>query len=308
MEKRLIPVDKSSPVPISVDIGSKIHVVRGIQVMLDSDLALLYGVEVKVLNQTVKRNEERFPTSFFFQLSVEEVESLRSQFVTSKKNEGRGGRRYLTYVFTEQGVAMLSAVLRSETAVRISIQIMQAFVEMRRFLQNNAQVFTRLESVERRQISFESETGQKFAKLFDALERSEIKPKQGIFFNGQVFDAHTFAGNLIRSAKKSLVLFDNYIDDSVLTLFTKRTSGVSAKIFTKTISKELALDLKKHNEQYPSIDIQEFKDTHDRFLIIDEKEIYHIGASLKDLGKKWFAFSRFESGAVEVLGRVGVGR
>ncbi len=283
-------------------LKTRIHTFRDVQVMLDNDLAQVYKVNVKVFNQAVKRNENRFPPEFRFQLTEEEFSNLRSQIVTSSSSHG--GRRYLPYAFTEQGVAMLSAVLRSETAVKVSIQIMQAFVEMRRFIQNNAQVFQRLDSVERRQIAIETNTEEKFEKVFNALEQTDVPPKQGIFYNGQVYDAHSFTSKLIRSAKKSLVLIDNYIDDSVLTLFIKRSKGVLATIYTRKISKTLALDLKKHNEQYPSITLLEFKNAHDRFLIIDDTAIYHIGASMKDLGKKWFAFSKFEKGAVEMLGKL----
>jgi len=287
-------------------------------VITDSDLAALYGVEIRVLNQAVKRNMDRFPEEFMFQLTKAEFEELtapsdtakvagnglRSQFVTS--NTGRGGRRYLPYAFTEQGVAMLSAVLRSKTAVRVSVQIMKAFVEMRRFLQNNAQIFFRLDSVERRQLTFESETAQNFEKVFDALGQRTEPPKQGIFYDGQIYDAYTFVADLIRRARKSLVLIDNYVDDTVLTLLAKRKEEVSVTIYTKNISQGLALDLKKHNEQYPPITIVEFKDAHDRFLIVDEKETYHLGASLKDLGKKWFAFSKLDRGAMEMLNKLKV--
>ena len=290
-----------------VNIQSMIVTVRGVQVMLDRDLAVIYGVETKVLNQAVKRNMERFPQEFRFQLTQSEDQQLatncerldlRSQPVTSSKH---GGRRYLPIAFTEQGVSMLSAVLRSDTAVKVSIKIINAFVEMRRFIQNNAQVFTRLDSVEQRQLVFESETEKNFEKVFQALERREEPPKQGIFYDGQVYDAYRFAAELIRKAKKSLVLIDNYVDDSVLTLLSKRSCAVSCTIYTKAISKQLALDMEKHNQQYPPVDIKSFKGAHDRFLIIDGTEIYHIGASLKDLGKKWFAFSRFETGALEML-------
>lgn len=284
-------------------VNSKIHIVRGSQVMLDSDLAQLYGVETKVFNQAVKRNIERFPEFFRFQLTEEEYQVLRSQSVTSSLEHG--GRRYLPYVFTEQGVSMLSAVLKSETAIEVSIRIINAFVEMRRFLVSKATLFERLETVEKRQISFEIKTEQNFERVFQALDAAE-PPKQGIFYNGQIFDAYTFAADLIRSAEKSLVLIDNYIDDSVLTLLNKRKKGVSVDLYTKTVSKQLALDLKKHNEQYLPITIHEFADAHDRFLIVDCTEIYHICASLKDLGKKWFAFSKFEKGAVEMLGKLKV--
>jgi hypothetical protein len=301
-----------SIIPLN-NIRRLIYAIRGEQVMLDSDLAEIYGVETKAFNQAVKRNIERFPEAFRFQLTAKEYENLmpqllpsdsddplRSQIVTSS---GHGGRRYLPYAFTEQGVSMLSAVLRSETAIKVSIQIINAFVEMRRSLQGSASLFARLNSVEKRQHAFESKTAENFEKVFQALEAVE-PPRQGIFYGGQVYDAHTFSSDLIRKAKKSIILMDNYVDDTVLTLLTKRRQGVTATIFTKTISKQLALDLAKHNAQYPPIEIKSFKDAHDRFLILDERDIYHIGASLKDLGKKWFAFSKFESGALDMLNKL----
>ncbi|MBI2135823.1 ORF6N domain-containing protein [Candidatus Woesearchaeota archaeon] len=225
--------------------------------------------------------------------------SLRFQFGTS--NPERGGRRYLPYVFTEQGVSMLSGVLRSETAVRVSIQIINAFVAMRKFISKNAELFSRLDSVERKQLSFEIKTDNNFERVFTAIEDKSFQKKQGIFFDGQVFDAYNFVSNLIRSAKKSIVLIDNYVDDSVLMLFSKRDNAVKAVIYTKNLSRQLKLDLEKYNFQYPFIAIQEFNNSHDRFLIIDEKDVYHIGASLKDLGKKWFAFSKFDKEAARML-------
>jgi hypothetical protein len=198
---------------------------------------------------------------------------------------------------------MLSAVLRSETAIKVSIQIINAFVDMRRFIQHNANVFARLDSVERRQFAFELKTSEKFAKVFQVLG-TEIPKKHGVFYDGQIYDAYSFVAELIRRAQSSLILIDNYIDDSVLTLLSKRKEYVTATIYCKNISKQLALDLKKHNEQYPPIHLNAFGAAHDRFLIIDEKEIYHIGASLKDLGKKWFVFSRFEKETVEMLAKL----
>ena len=255
------------------NIWNKIHLLRGLQIMLDTDLAEFYKVETKALNQAVKRNNERFPDSFMFQISTEELKNLKSQIVTSSW----GGRRNLPYAFTEQGVAMLSGVLRSDTAVRISIQIMSAFVTMRRFLASNAQLFQRLDVVERKQI----EHDQRFK---------------------EIFDAYTFASDLIRSAQHSIIL----IDDSVLTLFSKKNEKVQCIIFTKEISKQLSLDLKKYNSQYPLIEVKEFMQSHDRFLIIDNKEVYHFGASLKDLGKKWFAFSKFDKEAFKLLDKLGL--
>lgn len=227
------------------------------------------------------------------------INPLRSQNVTIESKRGKH-RKYLPYAFTEQGVAMLSAVLRSDTAVNVSIQIMQAFVEMKKFIANNAVLFQRLEKVELKQI----ENDQKFKQIFNALQKKSIQPKQGIFFDGQVFDAYYFIANLIRSAESSIVLIDNYVDDTVLTLFIKRKPNVKITIFTKHISKQLALDLKKHNEQYLPIKITEFAHAHDRFVIIDEKMVYHIGASLKDLGKKWFAFSKFDMNALQLLNKL----
>jgi len=271
--------------------------------MLDSELAELYGVETKVLNQAVKRNLERFPEGFMFQLTTKECALLRSQFVTSKM--GKGGRRYLPYVFTEQGVAMLAGVLKSETAVKMSIQIIKAFVAMRKFILANAKLFQRLSEVERKQLEHEIVTNKKFEKVFQAIEGKGIKPKQGIFFDGQVFDAYKFISNLVRIAKKKIVIVDNYIDDSVLELLAKRKKDVVVEIFTKNISRQLALDLKKYNAQYPEVIIKEFKDAHDRFFIIDNKDIYHFGASLKDLGSKWVAFTKMDIKAAEMLSKLG---
>jgi hypothetical protein len=282
-------------------IQGMIFTIRGLPVMIDRDLADVYGVENKRLNEQVKRNIERFPDTFRFQLTDAERDELVAncdRFAPLKHATSN------PYAFTEQGVSMLSAVLRSETAVKVSIQIITAFVEMRRFLVNNASVFARLDSMEKRQITFESKTAETFDKVFRALEATE-PPKQGIFYDGQVHDAHAFVSNLIRTARASLILIDNYVDDTVLTLLSKRKKSVTAVIYTKEISKQLALDLQKHNEQYPPIEVRRFKDAHDRFLVVDEHVVYHIGASLKDLGKKWFAFSKFETGAIDMLKRLG---
>jgi phage regulator Rha-like protein len=294
------------------EIRSRIYTIRGVQVMLDEDLALLYGVETKVLNQSVKRNSERFPEDFMFQLSEEEYKLLRSQNVTLEKwdslrsqnatIEDRRGqhRKYSPYAFTEQGVAMLSAILRSETAIKMSIQIIKAFVAMRRLIASNTQIFQRLDTLEIKQL----ETDQKIDHVLNAMESKQLQPKQGIFFDGQIFDAYKFVADLIRTAQKSIVIIDNYIDDTVLIHLTKRNEDVNVTIFTKSMSKQLALDIKKFNAQYPPIEIKEFKNSHDRFIIIDNKIVYHFGASLKDLGKKWFAFSKMDVWAVEMLTRL----
>ncbi len=275
------------------EIRDKIYTFRNNQVMLDTDLAVLYGVETKVLNQAVKRNIERFPEDFMFQLSEDEFISLRSQIVTSN----RGGRRFLPYVFTEQGVSMLSAILKSDIAVDMSVKIMRAFINMRKFLSENGEIFKRLDNLE----NYRKLTDEKLDVIFNAIENKEIKQNQGIFFNGEIFDAYIFVINIIKKAKKSIILIDNYIDESVLTIFSKNTKKLDIKIYTKNISEKLKLDIKKYNEQYGNIELKNFNDSHDRFLIIDEKEVYHFGASLKDLGKKWFAFSKFDTEIIRIL-------
>ena len=295
-------------VTASIDdsIKTRIYTIRGLQVMLDRDLAELYGVETRVLNQAVKRNIERFPEEFMFQLTEEEQQNLRSQNVTSSwisqnvTSKQYGGRRYLPFVFTEQGVSMLSAVLKSEIAISISIKIIKSFVEMRKFISNNALIFQRLDSLEQKQFK----TDEKIEAILSAIEDKSIKPKQGIFYDGQVYDAYVFVSDLIKSANDSIVLIDNYIDDTVFTLLSKRDAKVKATIYTKNITKQLELDIQKHNAQYPKIELKKFDFSHDRFLPIDSKEVYHIGASLKDLGKKWFAFSKFDMGALGILERL----
>ena len=276
---------------------NKIFTIRGVQVMLDSDLAMLYGTETKFINRALKRNPLRFPDTFVFELNEKEWDDLKFQIGTSS---GHGGRRTLPNVFTEQGIAMLSSVLNTETAIQASIQIMQAFVNMRKFLLNNASLFQRLDQLETKQLK----TDEKVEKVFKALEAGIAQPEKGIFFEGEIFDAYSLVSKIIKSANESIILIDNYVDDSVLTLLTKRDNNVSAFIYTQKITKALRLDLEKHNEQYSSIQVHVLKNSHDRFLIIDEMHLYHIGASLKDLGKKWFAFSQMDDLVQSVLDRL----
>jgi len=281
--------------PKNVTIKNKIFTIRGVQVMLDRDLAELYGVSTKRLNEQVKRNKERFPERFMVKLTKREFGNLRSHFATLEKKRGKH-RKYLPYAFTEQGVSMLSGVLKSDIAVNVSIQIIDAFVSMRKFISKNSEIFFRLDKVERKQIEYDD----KFEKVFNALEVE--KPKKGIFYNGQVFDAYKFVSDLIKSASDRIILIDNYIDDSILILFSK-VCDVNVVIYTREISKQLKLDLEKYNSQYGNVKIKEFSDAHDRFLIID-KEVYHFGASLKDLGKKWFAFSKFPKKSLEIINKL----
>lgn len=292
-EQSKIDIIKCDNHELAGNIEPLIKVIRGQQVMLDKDLAILYGVEAKVLNQAVKRNVERFPNDFRFQLTKEEC--LRSQIVTLNEKQGKH-LKYMPYAFTEQGVAMLSSVLRSQTAIEVNIQIMRAFVSMRHFMVNNASVFSRLETIEYHQLEMQQhqqESDKRIEEVFRRLDEGNAKPKQGVFYNGQVYDAYTFVSDLIKSAKKHIVLIDNYVDETVLTLLDKRDNNVSAIIYTQQISRQFQLDIDRHNAQYAPIDVETFRLSHDRFLCIDDN-VYHIGASIKDLGKKWFGFSKME--------------
>lgn len=294
-------------------IENKIFIFRDTQVMIDRDLAEIYQVETRVLNQAVKRNIERFPEAFRFQLTEDETNELvticdqfrfwksqnvtsRSQNVTLNKSGSKRGQniKYLPYAFTEQGVAMLSAVLRSDVAVKVSIQIINAFVEMRKLIAGHSGLLQRMDGIERKQL----ETDKKFEKVFKALESKDAIPAQGVFFDGQIFDAYALSSKIIRSAKKSIILIDNYINDDTLTHLSKKAKAVKVVLLTKTITKPLTLDIKKANEQYGNFELKDFTKSHDRFLIIDYTEVYHLGASLKDLGKKWFAFSKMDKNSV----------
>jgi len=244
-------------------------------------------------------------------MKYSEYPELRSQFVTSNKAENslrsqelpskKGGRRNFPYVFTQEGVAMLSAVLRSETAVKISIKIIKAFIEMRKFIQANAQVFQRLDRVEVKLL----ENDQKFEKVFNALESKDHIPDQGIFFEGQIFDAYKFVSDIFRSAEKSIVIIDNYVDDTVLVHLTKLKEGVHIKIITKSVSDQFSLDIKKFESQYSPIEVKVLKNIHDRFIIIDGEVLYFLGASLKDLGKKLFGFTKMDKAGMELINMVG---
>lgn len=293
-ETKMEPVDLDNTVQIR-EIESMIIPVRGTQVMLDRDLAGLYGVSTSRLNEQVKRNISRFPQSFRFQLTEQERDEVVANcdnLKTLKYNPS------LPYVFTEQGIAQLSSVLHSPIAIAMSVKIMNAFVAMRRFLLANAAVFQRIELLEHHQL----ETDKKLDEVFQKIEHS-LPPLQGVFFNGQIFDAYRFVNDLIRSAKTQVLLFDNYVDDTVLMMLDKRGLDVDARIYTRAISPQFALDLHRHNAQYAPIDVIVFQDAHDRFLCIDET-VYHFGASLKDLGKKWFALSKMEISTHELLGKL----
>ena len=281
-------------------IASKIVVFRDVQVMIDRDLAELYGVETKRLKEQVNRNIERFPEQFMFQLSLDEYQnvkkSLWSQIATIENNEDLRGRhtKYLPYAFTEQGVVMLSAVLRSEKAVRVSIEIMNAFVQMRHYLHNNLNLAGRLTAVENKVDSKFKTIDENFSKIFNALDSNPKKAKEGVFFKGQIFDAYAFFQDLIKTAKKEIVLIDGYVDLSVLERLSVKQKNVIVKIFTHPKAELQQIDIDQFNKQYPTLHVDYTQKMHDRFMIIDNKELYHIGASLKDLGKACFAFEKME--------------
>ena len=324
------------------NIENLIRVIRGKQVILDRDLARLYGVETRRLNEQVRRNMERFPEDFMFQLTKEEFENWKSQFAIFNYDEDMSsqiatssddflrsqnatssgeekwksqiaisnsikmGARKLPYAFTENGIAMLSSVLRSPMAIATNIHIMRAFNAMRHFIGSQAQVFQRLEVVERNQLALTTqvaENNKKLEEVFRRLDDRSENPEKGIFYDGQIFDAYTFINERIREAKKRIVLIDNYVDDSVLTMLDKRNKGVDAVVYTKNISRQLSLDFEKHNAQYSPIEVKQFDRAHDRFLCIDNT-VYLIGASLKDLGKKWFGFVKLEQLTDELLSKM----
>ncbi len=278
-------------------IDERIYSVRGSQVMIDRDLAELYGVETKALNQAVKRNIERFPPSFMFRLKQEEFMELVTICDRFEKLKHSSN---MPHAFTEQGVAMLSSVLRSPTAVSVSIRIMESFVKLRQFMMKNSYMFQRMDILEMRLAETESKVGS----IMKMIDNDKRIPQQGIFFDGQIYDAYSFVAELIRKATKRIVLIDNYIDDTVLTLLSKRAAGVEATIYTGKISKQLQLDIDRHNAQYSPIEVRTFSKAHDRFLIIDD-EVYLIGASIKDLGMKWFGFTLMENTRAEnLIGRL----
>lgn len=269
------------------DIKSLIYVVRGQQVMLDSDLAMIYQVETKVFNQAVSRNIERFPENFRFQLTKEEFDTLRSQIATS---DGRGGRRYRPYMFTEQGIAMLSGVLRSDVAVQVSIRIMNTFVEMRRFIANHALLFEKVSDIELKQLEYQKNTDEKFDKVFRYIE-DHAESEQKIFFDGQIYDAFSLITSIIRKAQKEIILIDGYVDVDTLNILAKKNAGVDVKIYTYAIAQLTNRDAAKFNAQYPTLTVKKTQVFHDRFIILDGGTAYHIGASIKDAGKKCFAIS-----------------
>ena len=281
--------DKNLTIVENREIQNMIYTFRGRQVMVDSDLAELYKVTTGNLNKAMKRNLLRFPEHFCFQLTELEYENLRFQNGISSSNNNYGGRRYMPYVFTEQGIAMLSVVLKSDVAVEVSIKIMNSFVEMRNFLLSNKEMFSRLDRVELKQL----ETDRKLEEVFDYIA-SNTEVKQNIFFDGQIYDAFSFIVGLIQKAKKAIILIDNYVDINTLNILCKKNKNVKIKIYTSGKGNLTTKDINKFNAQYEELTVKINTDFHDRFLIIDRVEVYHIGASIKDAGKKSFGITKIE--------------
>ena len=277
------------------EIKNLIYTIRGKQVMLDSDVAMLYNYETKKVNQAVKRNIDRFPERFCFQLTEEELEIMWSQIVTTSKLEDNKYRskKYLPYVFTEQGIAMLSGILKSEVAVQVSIKIMDAFVEMRKFITINKNLFEKVISIENKMDKKFIEHDKKFDIIFDQLQLKE-NIKQRVFFEGQIYDAYSIIIDIIKKANKKILIIDNYVDDSILKMLTKKKSNVEVVILTSNKSNIQNIDIQKFNKEYPILKVARTNKFHDRFIIIDNKEMYHLGASIKDLGKKCFGINKIE--------------
>lgn len=291
-ENKLIKTEEDVGGHDTEKIRSMIYEIRGKQVMLDSDVAMLYHYKTKVLNLSVRRNIERFPEEFCFQLTEDEFSNLRFQFETSSlKNNNYGGRRYLPYVFTEQGIAMLAGILKSEIAVRMSIKIIKEFIEMRKFISNNANMLNRLTTVEYKLL----EHDKKFDEVFNELQNNKEETiTSKIFYNGQIYDAYSLIIKIIKQAKEKILIIDNYIDDTILEILAKKNKKVEVVILTSNNCNLTKLDIEKFNKQYPALKLAKTSIFHDRFIIIDNKNLYHIGASLKDLGKKCFGINKIE--------------
>ena len=279
-------------------IEKLIYIIRDKQVMVDSDLAMLYQAETGALNRAVKRNIKRFPEDFRFQFTVEEYENLKCQSGISSLNEnGYGGRRTLPYVFTEQGISMLASVLHSDAAVNVSIGIMRAFVEMRRFIANNALLFERISNVELKQLEYQKQTDEKLEQIFEYISEHE-EASQKVFFDGQIYDAFSLIVSLIQKAEKEIMLIDGYVDVGTLNLLAKKNDGVSVTVYTHQRTRLSNMDVQNFNAQYPTLKIKYTKVFHDRFLVIDRMTAYHIGASLKDAGKKCFGINLIQDAGI----------
>ncbi len=299
-DKEPAKTETSIALSSDVQIRDMIYTVRGQQVMLDSDLAELYELETGALNRAAKRNEDRFPEDFRFRLTDDEYENLRCQIGISSddlREFASGGRRYMPYVYTEQGVAMLSGVLRSKVAVDTSVRIMRAFVEMRHFIADNAHMFEQIRSIDHRLDSLEHSTDKRFERVFDYMETHEA-PSQKVFFEGQVYDAFELLVSLVLRAKREILLIDGYVDTGTLNILAKKAPDVSVTVWTRPRTSLTERDVATFNAQYPTLEVRRTTSFHDRFLILDGTEGYLVGASLKDAGKKSFAIAKLEDSAI----------
>lgn len=298
MEDEIIILDEN-------DLKNKIYTIRGVQVMLDSDLAEFYGYETKRFNEQVKNNIERFDEDFRFQLTQDEVDVLRSKFSTTNISTMS---RSLPYAFTEQGIYMLMTVLKGELAVKQSKTLIRLFKQMKDFVLTNSQLFAEIDSIKKHLIESDlhhKENDKRIDELFTLMDKYKIEEKQGIFFQGQIFDAYAKFESFIQSAKKEIVLIDGYVDLTVLERLAKKQKGVNVLLYTDSKTKITNLDVQKFNGQYPTLTLNFTSKMHDRFLIIDNSVLYHIGASLKDLAKKCFAFEILDSSLIpSVLGNL----
>ncbi len=280
------------------EIKNLIYTIRGKQVMLDSDVAKLYHYETKNVNKAMKRNIERFPEDFCFQLTKHELDKMWFQIGTTSKNNNSKYRseKYLPYVYTEQGISMLAGVLKNDIAIQVSISIIRAFIEMRKFISSNAQIFERLTNVEYKLL----EQDKKFDEIFNQLQNEE-NIKQKIFFEGQIYDAYSLIIDIVKRAKNKIMIIDNYIDDSILKILAKKNKNVEVVILTSKKSNISKLDIQKFNKEYPILKVAKTDKFHDRFIIIDNKELYHCGASIKDLGKKCFGINKIDD--IEIINK-----
>lgn len=302
MEKKeeIIEVTNETEMEVtSVMISSLIHIIRGKQVILDSDLAMLYQVETGTMNRAVKRNKKRFPEDFCFQLTEEEFLRCQNGISKDEGTEGRGGRRYMPYAFTEQGISMLSAILRSDVAINVSIGIMRAFVEMRKFLATNSLILNRIDDLEVKQLEYQKSTDERLDKVFQYIE-DHAESEQKVFFDGQIYDAFSLITSIIQKAQKEIILIDGYVDVDTLNVLVKKNAGVDVKIYTYASAQLTNRDAANFNAQYRTLTVKKTQVFHDRFIILDGKMAYHIGASIKDAGKKCFGIS-----LIDDLGVVG---
>lgn len=293
MENEVMAVEQAEIQVNAKPIRDLIYIIRGQQVMLDSDLAMLYQVETKNLNKAATRNSDRFPEDFRFRLTKEEYEDLRFQIGTSNEDQGRGGRRYYPFVYTEQGISQLSGVLHNKIAVQVSINIMRTFVEMRRFIAKNEVLFQRISAVELKQLEYQRQTDEKFDKVFEYID-DHAESEQKIFFDGQIYDAFELLISLVQKATKKIVLIDGYVDTGTLNILAKKNTGVDVTIYTFSNTHLTKKDISTFNAQYPKLDVKYMKTFHDRFLILDDTVGYHVGASLKDVGKKCFGITQIQ--------------